>query len=134
VLLNNQPLYTDFHIPTEHCPLPSLSTPKPNKQEDNMKQAVLDLKSFVVCPSKKILRKHKRIVGISPLTAAKNAEKKRKAKNKCREQEQKEHDHQVQKWHDFLAASDTVDQQSKNPAACFAAYGPAPSPCNSESE
>jgi uncharacterized lipoprotein YmbA len=99
-----------------------------------MKQAVLDLKSFVVRPSKKTLRRHKRIVGTTVLNSAKNAEKKRNLQKKEREQHQTEYDEQVQLWADYLSSSDVVDQQSKNPKACFEAFGPAPCRLNAFSK
>jgi hypothetical protein len=40
-----------------------------------MKQSVLDIKKFIACPSKRIIRKHKRIVGLSAVELAENATK-----------------------------------------------------------
>ena len=97
-----------------------------SKSQNTMKQAVLDLSSFMSKPSKKTIRRHKRIVGLSPASKAKNAVKKRKAVAKHKEQEKAEYDTQVQHWEDFLSSSDIIDQSAKNPTACFEAYGPAP--------
>jgi hypothetical protein len=91
-----------------------------------MKQSVLDLTAFVAHPSKKFLKKHKRIVGLSPFEAAKKATERAKRRDIEKTRKFAEYNHQVEKWEDYLQSSTVVDQKSKNAAACFESFGPAP--------
>ena len=91
-----------------------------------MKQTVLKIDSFFVKPSKKTVRRHKRIVGVPVLTTLKNREKKRMVLAKERELKQTKCDQEIKRWEEFLSSCHSVDQSSRNPVACFQAFGTAP--------
>jgi hypothetical protein len=93
-----------------------------------MKQSVLKLKNFFLNPSKKTVKRHKRIVGVSAVTASKNREKKMKALEKEREVIRLKHDQEIDRWEKFFSSCKSIDQRSRNPAACLQAFGSAPSP------
>jgi hypothetical protein len=91
-----------------------------------MKQSVLKLDSFFQKPSKKTVSRHKRIVGVSAFTKKKNGEKRRKVLAKEKEIKQAGYDLEIERWEDFLSSCNSVDQGSRNPVACFQAFGTAP--------
>jgi hypothetical protein len=93
-----------------------------------MKQSVLKLDSFFLKPSKKTVRRHKRIVGVSAITKMKNSEKRRNVLAKEKEVKQTRYDLEIELWEDYLSSCHSVDQRSRNPVACFQAFGTAPTP------
>jgi hypothetical protein len=91
-----------------------------------MKQLLLDIKAFISHPTKKTIKKHKRMVGLTPQEKAKNATERSKKRDTEKNRKLEEYDHQVEKWEEYLECSMVVDQQSKNAAACFECFGEAP--------
>jgi hypothetical protein len=92
-----------------------------------MKQSVVDIKRFIACPSRSTIRKHKRIVGLSAVELAEKATKRGEKRRLLKEKKSEEYKREVMKWEEFLGTSSVVDQQARNPAACYHSFGSAPS-------
>ena len=91
-----------------------------------MKQTVLDLNAFFCKPTKKIIRRHKRIIGNSPKEKFKNMKKRQNSRAEKRGKMLVVHNHNVQEREEYLQSNSVIDQQSKNASACLEAFGPAP--------
>jgi hypothetical protein len=91
-----------------------------------MKQTVLDLNAFFCKPTKKTIRRHKRIIGISPQEKYKNMKKRQDSRAEKKEKLLALHNHNIQEWEEYLQSSSVIDQECKNAEACLQAFGPAP--------